>query len=202
MNIKSADHHMLDRFRLEPALRPYIDSQSYRDTLASMATTACLVTTQLGAERLGRTVTSAFSLSVDPPAILVSIDIVSPMVDHIVKTGGFSFALLAQGQDGVADAFAGRGAPEQRFETGQWRSWKSGHPRLSGAVASMDCALLGAVETGAHVLFAGGVVDLDLIADRSPLIWHDRRYNAIAQRPRLLMKLVQLTRTRPAERNR
>lgn len=187
------DYAMPGNFHLEPALRPYVDNRSYRNTLASMASSAGVVTSRLGIERLGRTVTSVFSLEVEPPAILASIDMMSPMVDHVVKTGGFSFALLAQGQDAVADAFAGRGNPERRFDSGQWQSWKSGHPRLSGAVASMDCALLGAIETGTHVLFAGGVVDLDLTADRSPLIWHDRRYKALAGQSKLLTTLLHLT---------
>jgi flavin reductase len=199
MNIKLNDYAMPDSFHLEPALRPYADARTYRDAMASMATTACLVTTQFGAERLGRTVTSVFSLSVEPPAILVSIDMSSPMVDHIMKTRGFSFAILAQGQDGVADAFAGRGNPEHRFDAARWNSWKSGHPRLSEAVATMDCALLGSIETGMHVLFAGGVVDIDLVSDRAPLIWHGRRYKALAEQTSTLATVLSLNGGRKPE---
>ncbi len=161
--------------------------------MASMGTTASLVTTQFGVECLGRTVTSVFSLSVEPPAILLSIDITSRLADHIVKTGGFSFALLAQGQQTIADAFAGRGDPERRFDTGRWLKWKSGHPRLIGAVAAMDCTVLGAVETGTHVLFVGGVVDIDLGTDRSPLIWQKRQYKALAEEPNSLSKVFPLS---------
>lgn len=174
------EFRMPDTFSLEPTLRPDVDGRTYRDAMASLATTVCLVTTRLGAERLGRTVTSIFSLSVDPPAILVSIDITSRLADHVAKTRGFSFAVLAEGQQAIADAFAGRGDPEHRFDTGRWLSWKSGHPRLLGAVVSMDCEMIGAMETGTHVLFAGGVVDIDIVADRTPLIWQQRRYRSLA----------------------
>jgi flavin reductase len=45
----------------------------------------------------------------------------------------------------------------------------------------MDCAVLGAIETGTHVLFAGGVVDIALVSERKPLIWHERRYKSLAE---------------------
>lgn len=170
-------HHTI---QIEPALRPYADTKAFRDTMASMAATACVVTTQLGADRLGRTVTSVLSLSVDPPAIIVSIDAASRLADQINRTGGFSFAMLAQGQHAIADAFAGGVDPQHRFEIGKWMSWKSGHPRLSGAVAAMDCAVIGAMSTATHVLFVGGAVDIDLAAYRSPLIWQQREYRSLA----------------------
>ncbi len=183
---------MIDSFRLEASSRPHEDSRSFRDAMASMASTACLVTTRHGGEQLGRTVTSVFSLSVEPPAILVSIDLASPMVDHIIKSRGFSFAILAQDQRAVADAFAGRSDPEHRFETGLWSAWESGHPRLAGSVATMDCAMLGAIETGTHVLFAGGVVDSEHTPERRPLIWHHRHYATIAEPDQPSAKIVPL----------
>ncbi|MAW85955.1 MAG: flavin reductase [Phyllobacteriaceae bacterium] len=181
MSGEPRDFDMPGTFRLEQPARAYVDTGSFRDAMASMAATACLVTTQCGAERLGRTVTSVFSLSIEPPAILVSIDMSSRMADHIVRTLGFSLSMLAQGQQAIADAFAGKGDPERRFDTGRWLAWESGHPRLWGAVVAMDCALLGAMETGTHVLFAGGIVDIDLASARAPLIWHDRQYKALAE---------------------
>ncbi|MEF2074780.1 flavin reductase family protein [Consotaella aegiceratis] len=173
---------MPDTLDLQPSLRPFVESRSFRDAMASMGSTACLVTTRLGAERLGRTVTSVFSLSVEPPAILISIDRTSRLADHIAKAQGFSFAMLAEDQQAVADAFAGRGDPERRFDTGRWLSWVSGHPRLQGAVAAMDCTVLGTIETATHILCAGGVVDIELTPDRTPLVWQQRRYRALVDR--------------------
>lgn len=180
MSGKPYDFEMPDTFRLEPAARACVDTGTFRDAMASVAATAWLVTTQYETERLGRTVTSVFSLSVEPPAILISIAMSSRMVDHIVRTRGFSLAMFAQDQQAIADAFAGQGDPGRRFDTGQWLAWESGHPRLSGVVAAMDCALLGTMETGTHVLFAGGIVDIDVARDRAPLIWQQRQYKALA----------------------
>lgn len=171
---------MPDTFRLTPPSRPYVDAGAFRDAMASMGSTVCLVATQLGGERLGRTVTSAFSLSAEPPVMLVSIGKAGRLAGDITKAGGFSFTMLAEGQQAIADAFASHGDSGPRFDMGGWLSWESGHPRLPGAAAAMDCAVIGAIETETHVLFAGGVVDSAVSADRAPLMWQRRHYTSLA----------------------
>ncbi|MAZ15294.1 MAG: flavin reductase [Ahrensia sp.] len=168
-------------FRLGTAFRPFAAQRDFRDAMASFATTACVVTARHGDRRLGRTVTSLFSLSVDPPSILVSIDITSDLADMIGKSYGFSLAMLSRKQQNVADAFAGSGHPDQRFDHGYWSEWPSGHPRLAEAVVAMDCDLVGAMETETHMLFAGGVVAIETNFERQPLIWHQRRYKSITE---------------------
>ncbi|QWK81526.1 flavin reductase family protein [Ochrobactrum sp. BTU1] len=167
------------KFALQSPLRPLVGKSLFRDGMAAAASTVCVVTTRLGVEKIGRTVTSVMSLSAEPPTLLISIDVSSRVVDHVLRTEGFSIALLAQGQQPIADAFAGHTALERRFDNGQWSAWKSGHPRLNGALAVMDCTLLGSIETQSHVLFAGGVVDIDLDQQRTPLVWQQRQYRSV-----------------------
>jgi len=159
--------------------RASIDQQSFRDAMASMAASVSLVTAEDGGVRLGRTVTAAMSLALDPPSIVVSIDIISPLVDVITRAGGFSFAVLAQDQEALAEAFAGRVAAERRFDGGHWSQWSSGQPRLAGAVISADCELIGSIETGKSVLFAGALVEIDTDLLKPPLVWHHRRYGTV-----------------------
>ncbi|EPX75881.1 flavin reductase family protein [Salipiger mucosus] len=153
--------------------------QAFREAMAALAATACVVTAAQGNERVGRTVTAALSLAVDPPSLLVSIDARARLASLIRAQGGFSFAMLQADQQAVAEAFAGKGPRERRFEHGRWESWPSGHPRLRGSVASMDCALAGEIETGDHVLFIGHPQRIDLSESRSPLVWHGRRFNTV-----------------------
>ncbi len=167
-------------FRLGSPFRPYAGRQGFRDAMASLGATACVVTARRGDRLIGRTVTSVFSLSVDPPSILISIAIGSELAEAIAETYGFSFAMLAEPQRAIADAFAGRGDPEKRFDHGNWTEWPSGHPRLAGAVAAMDCDLIGTMETETHVLFAGGGTGVEGNPDAQPLIWHQRAYKGLA----------------------
>jgi flavin reductase len=159
--------------------RPPVGSSEFRSAMAAMAATVCVVTAKLGAETAGRTVTSVLSLSIAPPTILVSIDIASQLADMIAKSKAFSFAMLADDQQEVADAFAGRLDLSNRFGAGQWSEWPSGGPMLLGAVTALDCEVIGAIETGTHVLFAGAIVEAETTTSRAPLLWQRHGFHRL-----------------------
>lgn len=173
------DRSVSDMRQLDRGFHDHVAQRDFRDAMASLAASVCVVTARSGDERVGRTVTAALSLGIDPPAILVSIHAGSALATMIRAGRGFSFAMLSEGQRDVADAFAGKEAAERRFDHGDWRQWSSGHPRLTGAVAAMDCAVIGEMEMADHILFVGGPRQIDLDDSRNPLVWHRRRYNAV-----------------------
>ena len=173
------DFDLPDSMALRPLRRPTVNDAEFRAAMSGMAQSVHVVSARRGNERVGRTVTSVLSLSAQPPAILVSIDIVSRLADVIARTGGFSLSMLAEGQDAIADAFAGKVATEQRFEMGGWQAWPSGQPRLAGAVTNLDCEVIGAMETGTHVLFAGAIVEAESDTDQLPLLWHRHGYAGV-----------------------
>lgn len=174
-----ADFDLPDAMRLRPPRQPVVGNAEFRAAMAGMASTVGVVTARRGDEQIGRTVTSMLSLSMSPPTILVSIDIMSRLADLIARTGGFSLALLAEDQADVADAFAGRVEPHERFNAGQWQQWPSGHPMLLGAVTALDCDVIGSIETGTHVLFAGAIIETASTSGRAPLLWQRQRYRRL-----------------------
>ena len=179
MTLPMADFELPDAMRLHPPRQPVVGNAEFRAAMAGMASTVSVVTARHGDEQIGRTVTSMLSLSMNPPTLLVSIDIMSRLADIIAKTGGFSLALLAADQAEIADAFAGRVAPELRFGSGQWSQWPSSRPMLLGAVTALDCDLVGSIETGTHVLFAGAVIEAETTPSRSPLLWQRHGYHGL-----------------------
>ncbi|HTM77555.1 MAG TPA: flavin reductase family protein [Devosia sp.] len=173
------DGFALTELRLREPAQKSIRVNEFRETMGSMAATVSVVTTTHAHENIGRTVTAALSLSINPPSVLVSIDIASRLADMILMARGFSMAMLAQGQEDVGDAFAGKLGLDDRFTYGQWGTWPSGNPMLLGAVAALDCELIGSIETGSHVLFAGAIVQSELAPALEPLIWHRHRYRSL-----------------------
>ncbi|MAS41701.1 MAG: flavin oxidoreductase [Rhodobacteraceae bacterium] len=153
--------------------------RAFREAMAALAATACVVTAADGETRVGRTVTAALSLAVAPPSLLVSVDAGAHLASLIRARGGFSFAMLQADQQSVAEAFAGSVAAERRFDHGAWTAWPSGHPRLRGAMVAIDCKLAGEIETADHVLFVGHPNHIDLADVRRPLVWHDRRFSTV-----------------------
>jgi flavin reductase len=172
------DGFALTEMRLREPAHPPVRLAEFRETMGSMAATVSVVATIHARETIGRTVTAALSLGATPPSVLVSIDITARLADLILMSRGFSMAMLAQGQELIADAFAGK-LGDDRFTYGEWGNWPSGNPMLMGAVATLDCELIGSIETGTHVLFAGAIVHSEISPQFEPLIWHRNRYRTL-----------------------
>lgn len=180
MDTMMADFDLPDSMHLRPTRRPVVNTADFRSAMSSMASSVCVVTARRGDEQVGRTVTAVLSLSANPPSVLVSIDMMSRLADIIAKTGGFSLAVLADGQSDIADAFAGKVPADLRFALGEWSEWPSHHPKLSGAVSVLDCEVIGSIETGSHVLFAGAIVDTESEDNREPLLWQRHEYHGLS----------------------
>src|SRR5690606_41757783 len=67
--------------------------------------------------RSGRTVTAVLSLSAEPPMVLVSVKSDSALATAIISDGGFSLAMLAEGQEMIGDGFAGKIPHGHRFRS-------------------------------------------------------------------------------------
>ncbi|WP_449396406.1 flavin reductase family protein [Devosia riboflavina] len=174
------DFDLPDSMALRPTRKPVVNTAEFRSAMSSVASSVSVVTARRGDEVVGRTVTAVLSLSASPPSVLISIDIVSRLADLIAKTGGFSMAVLAEDQSEIADAFAGKVVPEERFDRGTWSRWPSGQPMLDGAVTVIDCEVIGSIETGTHVLFAGAIIEAEAHDERRPLIWQRHGYHGIS----------------------
>ncbi|WP_375449462.1 flavin reductase family protein [uncultured Devosia sp.] len=172
------DGFALTELRLREPVHPPVRLAEFRETMAGLAATVSVVATAHAHETIGRTVTAALSLGATPPSVLVSIDITARLADLIVMSRGFSLAMLAQGQETIGDAFAGK-LGDDRFTYGDWRAWPSGNPMLMGAAATLDCELIGSIDTGTHVLFAGAIINSEIAAAAEPLIWHRHRYRSL-----------------------
>jgi len=156
-----------------------VSKPEFADTLSHLAATVCVASAGKGADSLGRTVTATFSLSANPPSIVVSIKADSPLAALIAAERGFSLAMLAEGQELIADAFAGKIEASKRYLVGIWAEWPSGRPRLLGAAATLDCLLSASIEVGDHMLFVGTIVATETSAHADPLIWSRRRYQSL-----------------------
>ncbi|MEI2300902.1 flavin reductase family protein [Ensifer sp. MJa1] len=156
-----------------------VSKQEFADTLSHLAATVCVVSAGSGADNLGRTVTAMFSLSANPPSVVISIKADSPLAALIATEEGFSLAMLAQGQDLIANAFAGKIEASKRFLVGVWADWPSRRPKLLGAAATLDCVLGAAMQLGDHTLFVGTIVASETSAHAAPLIWSRRRYQSL-----------------------
>lgn len=97
-----------------------VSKREFADAMSRMAATVSVVTACDAGEAHGRTVTAVLSLSAEPPMVLVSVKSDSALATAILSDGGFSLAMLAEGQEMIGDAFAGKVPHAQRFLIGVW----------------------------------------------------------------------------------
>ena len=138
-----------------------------------------VLTVDAGRDRLGLTVSSLVSLSLEPPLVGVSMAVDAAMHELLREAGGFAASLLAGGQEWLAQHFA-RGVPP----IGMWSSIATeegarGAPLLVGALGWLECRLASEHATGDHTFFVGEVESARLGAAAPPLVHVDGGYRTL-----------------------
>jgi flavin reductase (DIM6/NTAB) family NADH-FMN oxidoreductase RutF len=134
-----------------------------------------VVTVDLEGERVGLTVASLVSLSLEPPLVGVAIRRDAALHELLRRAGEFGVSVLAEGQEHLAQHFA-RGVPPIALWQGVDVREGDGPPLLEGAIAWLRCRLTGEHETGDHTLFVGEVIGAETGRAERALVYLDRRY--------------------------
>lgn len=146
---------------------------------AKLTAGVCLVTATGADGPLGMTVSAVTSLSARPPLLLVCLRNGSGTLTAIEARGAFGVHLLREEQHGRAAVFADPGAtPAQRFAGTPTRQ-VLGVPVFGDALGWSVCLVEDVRRYGDHHLVVGRVAAVHVGAGR-PLLWHDRRFAALA----------------------
>ena len=141
-----------------------------RELFRRFPTGVAVVTVDAGGQRLGLTVGSLVSLSLEPPLVGVAVSREAALHELLREAGGFAVSLLAAGQAWLAEHFA-RGVPPIAMWHGVAVSeGASGAPLLVGALGWLECRLADELRTGTHTFFVGDVLRAELGADAEPLV--------------------------------
>ena len=130
----------------------------------------CVVTVDAGGQKLGLTVGSLVTLSLDPPLVAFTVSRQAAMHELLRQAGGCAISLLAAGQEWLAQHFA-RGVPPIAMWHGvSTVEGAAGAPLLVGAVGWLECSLAWDVEVGTHTLFGCDVRRVEQGADAPALV--------------------------------
>ena len=154
--------------------------QPFLDAMSQLTNSVCVVTTDGGGGRAGTTVTAMSPVSADSetPSLLVCLHADSLTAKAIAQNAVFAVNVLAEGQSGLADGFAGRhGATgPDKYDSVTHSSGATGSAHLDGAVAIFDCRLKLQQAWGTHIIFIGEVADVVLNAPSQVLTYTKRKY--------------------------
>jgi flavin reductase (DIM6/NTAB) family NADH-FMN oxidoreductase RutF len=135
-----------------------------------------VVTVDASGQRLGLTVSSLLSLSLEPPLVGVSVSRQAALHELLRESGGFAASLLAGGQEWLAQHFA-RGVPPIAMWHGvATRAGAAGAPLLAGALGWLECRLAGEHPVGDHTFFVGEVLSAELGEQAPPLLFLESTY--------------------------
>jgi flavin reductase (DIM6/NTAB) family NADH-FMN oxidoreductase RutF len=140
-----------------------------------------VVTAGRGRDISGMTVTSVSSLSVDPPALIVSINRESSSWPLVKRYGFFGVNILTSDQLDIAERFTGKGGLKgvDRFAGARWLTRASGVPLLADALAAIDCEVEDIVERHSHAIIIGRVLDVTVSPRTAALAYWQGQYVAI-----------------------
>ncbi len=138
-----------------------------------------VLTVDTGGDRIGLTVSSVSSLSLEPALVGVSVSRQAAMHELIREAGSFALSLLGAGQEALAQHFA-RGVPP----IGMWHGVETatgalGAPLLAGALGWIECRVGAEHATGDHTLFVGEVVAAEAGPPQPPLVHYQSGYRSL-----------------------
>ena len=128
------------------------------------------------------TVNSFTALSLEPPLVLVAIEKQTRTHGIMQKAGSYAVSILDESQKAISERFAGRDTEQSnRFLDLETKTFETGSPILSGALAFFDCRVRAEHDTGTHTLFIGEVILAGQSSNESsaPLIYYNRDYRSL-----------------------
>ena len=152
-----------------------IDTRLYRRTCGQFVTGITVVTTlDSHGHPHGMTVNSFSSVSLDPPLVLVSIDLKNAILGHFISSSWFAINILAEHQEDLSRRFSR--PSENRFIGVDWHAGPSGTPLLDGVLAQLECSVLRTFEAGDHTVLIGQVRRAGS-TEGKPLVFFDSAYH-------------------------
>ena len=156
---------------------PVSRGEELRRLMRRFPSGVAVVTVDVEGERLGLTVSSFSSLSLEPAFVGVAISRQAALHELLREAGAFGASLLAEGQESVAAHFA-RGVPPIALWSGiaTRPGAATGAPLLEDALGWVESRTAAEHPIGDHTLFLGEVLEVELGVAARPLVYLDGSY--------------------------
>ncbi|MDB5446487.1 MAG: flavin reductase family protein [Phenylobacterium sp.] len=154
----------------------------WRAAMGSFPSGVTVVTSWVDGAPFGSTVSAFSSVSLEPPLLLVCLDLKNPMCRAIPVCGVFGVNILGEDGQDLARRFAF--TPEaERFEDLAFRAEGGGAPQLDAAPVFIDCVVHEIITAGDHLVIVGQGVRTDHRSATPPLVYHTGRMHKLPTAP-------------------
>jgi 3-hydroxy-9,10-secoandrosta-1,3,5(10)-triene-9,17-dione monooxygenase reductase component len=154
-----------------------VERQQYRSVIAHF-TTGVTVITGLGPDGpAGMTTNAVCSLSLEPVLLLVCFDNDARTLPVVRETGRFAVNILRSDQDAIAEVFATKAHPNEKFD-GIGYLVEHGVPLLHDTLAWLVCDLDRLIPGGDHTIGIGRVMAVHH-DEGEPLVFYRGGYRGL-----------------------
>jgi flavin reductase (DIM6/NTAB) family NADH-FMN oxidoreductase RutF len=155
------------------------EGEQLRALMRHVPAGVAVVTVDVEGERLGLTIGSLVSLSLEPPLVGASISRQAALHELLRRAGGFAVSLLASGQERLAQHFARGVPPIALWHDVATREGAAGAPLLAGALGWIECRTWAEYPAGDHTLFVGEALSVELGEPAPPLVYLESSYRSL-----------------------
>lgn len=135
-----------------------IEKKLFRQVMGHFATGVTVVTTRSQEALAGLTVNSFCSVSLNPPLILICVDLASTTCSIIRESGVFAVNILTDKQEQLSRCFASSSADRYTsFCHASYHIMATGAPIINDALAFIDTRVVTEYPGGDHEIFLGQV---------------------------------------------
>lgn len=151
------------------------DGSAMRRTMGRFLSGVAVVTAEHKGERVGMTISSLTMISLEPPILMISLNLRTRTGEAVLDSGAFAISILGARQEAVARQFAQPGGV--RFESGDFDTTDDGLPVIRDALAQAECSISKHERIGDHDVIFGSVRSTRY-RDGDPLGFQSGRFGA------------------------
>jgi flavin reductase (DIM6/NTAB) family NADH-FMN oxidoreductase RutF len=154
----------------------------FRDAMRNFVGNVSVLTAGTGDERSGLVVTSAISLSADPPLLLACVNRNSSTWPLIERYGCFGWSVLGAGHQAIAERFTGFGGAKgpERYAGASWVTARTGASLLEDAVVGIDCTVEEMIDRATHSIIIGRVQQIRTRPGQGAMIYWNGAFRGLA----------------------
>ena len=138
-----------------------------------------VVTVDADGDRIGVTMGSLVSLSLEPPLVGIAVGKDNALHELLRSAGAFGVSLLRGDQAHVAARFALGMPPLMLWQGVDVRVGTTGAPLLATALGWLECRVHAEHEVGDHTLFVGEVVNVEEGEPGTGLVYREHGYHPV-----------------------
>ena len=148
--------------------------EKFLEVLRTTKQNVFILAAEKGEEKHAMTVSSVFSVSLEPMSMMVSVNQQAGIHDVLRVNDKFSLNLLASNQIEIAEICSGSEEGQVRFEHNDWEMEEI--PYLKNAQSNLFCSCKKIIPLYSHSLVIGEVDKIFHSGNMNPLIYQDGKY--------------------------